>query len=358
MTDLFTQPTTGSANPDNAAYTSDGKPDQYGRYRVPNLTSGRVVPWTRATTFAKTISDTYTLNMWGRRMVIVGLITRPDLLEEARGLDVREDRDALNRIAEKASEAAGSKGAANVGTALHGFTEQADRGEADLFVPAPWDRDIAAYRASLEAESIVIVPGMIERLIVCSKHQVAGTFDRIIDDTEHPCSVCGKTVKIGDLKTGADLDYGWLEIAVQLAVYANADAIWDKEGLKYEEMPDVCRHTAVVMHLPANPRDEVNRHTCTIYDLDVEKGWAIAGLCADVRNARKVRNLATPRRRTVAVGEPTEVASSGPTILDRIDAARTVEELSELWVEGTKSGAWTEAHTQRGLARRAAILAG
>jgi hypothetical protein len=354
---LFTQPTTGSANPDNAAYTSDGKPDQYGRYRLPNLTAGRVVPWTRATTFAKTIADTYTLNMWGRRMVIVGLALRPDLLEKAKGLDVREDRDALNAIGELAAEAAGSRGAARIGTALHGFTEQVDRGE-EPFVPAPWDRDIAAYRSAMDAEGLAILPGMIERLIVCSGFQVAGTFDRLVDDVGSPCPTCGLTAKVGDLKTGADLDYGWLEIAVQLAIYGNADAIFDKETKTYEPMPEVCKHQAVVMHLPANPRDEVNRHTCTIYDLDIAKGWEIAGLCQDVRVARKIKGLATPRRRSVAIGEPVEATSSGPTMEDRIDSARTVEELSALWVEGTRAGTWTESMTARGLARRTALLAG
>lgn len=357
MTNLFTQPTTGSANPDNSAYTSDGKPDQYGRYRVPSLKSGRVVAWTRATTFAKTCSDTYTLNEWGRRMVAVGLSMRPDLLARVRGLDVREDRDALNFITTAAAEAAGSKGAANVGTALHGFTEQVDRGEAP-FVPAPWDRDIAAYTAALAAEGITILPRMIERLIVCTQYQVAGTFDRIIDDPANPCPQCGKTVKVGDLKTGATLDYGWMEIAVQLAVYANADAIWDKEAMTYEDMPDVCRHNAVVMHLPATPKDEAMRHTCTIYDLDVEAGWAVAKLCADVRAARKIRNLATPRRTAHAVGSPTEVATSGPTWEARIDDARTEADLSALWTAGVKAGTWTEALTQRGLKRLAQIKAG
>jgi hypothetical protein len=354
----FTQPTTGSANPDNAAYTSDGKPDQFGRYRLPARSgSGRVVPWTRATTFAKTIADTYTLNMWGRRMVIVGLTMRPDLLEQARGLDVREDRDVLNRIGELAAEAAGSRGAARIGTALHGFTEQVDRGE-EPFVPAPWDRDIAAYRSAMDAEALEILPGMIERLIVCEEYQIAGTFDRLVDDVGSPCPVCGRTQKVGDLKTGADLDYGWLEIAVQLSVYGHASAIWNKETMTYEPMPEVCPHRAVVMHLPANPRDEVNRHTCTIYDLDIEKGWEIAGLCQDVRVARKTKGLASPRRRAVAIGDPTEAVSSGPSWEDRIDSARTDDELSALWTEGVKAGTWTEALTARGLRRLAAIKAG
>ena len=352
-TDQFTQPTTGSANPDNAAYTSDGRPDQYGRYRVPHPSSGRVMPWTRATTFAKTISDTYTLNMWGRRMTTVGLAMRPDLLELARGKDVTADRDTLNDVAERAAEAAGSKGAANVGTAVHGFTEQVDRGE-EPFIPAPWDRDVAAYTATLAAEGITIVPGMIEQLIVCTAYQVAGTFDRVVDDPRRPCAECGRTVKIGDVKTGRTLDYGWLEIAVQLAVYGNADAIWDKESRAYHRMPEVCRHTAVVMHLP------VGEAKCTLYDLDIAAGWRIAELCQQVRVARKTKGLAAARTSAVAVSAevPAGVGVGAPSWESRVDAARTQEELSELWSSGVRLGAWTDALTQRGLRRLQQIKAG
>lgn len=348
---MFTQPTTGSANPDNAAYTSDGRPDQYGRYRVPHPESGRVVPWTRATTFAKTISDTYTLNQWGRRMTAAGLALRPDLLEKARGLDVREDARELNRLTELAAEAAGSKGAANVGTALHAFTEQRDRGE-DTFVPAPWDRDVAAYSAARAAEGIAVAPGMIERLVVCQTYMVAGTFDRVSDDPQHPCPECGRTLKVDDLKTGRDLSYGWLEIAVQLAIYANADYIWDKEAMAYLPMPEVCQHQAIVTHLP------VGEAQATIYDVDVAAGWEIAALCHAVRSARKTRNLAVARRTAVATGDPAVAATSSPSWEDRVDAARTEADLSALWTEGVRAGAWTDGLTERGLARLAQIKAG
>ena len=53
-----------------------------------------------------------------------------------------------------------------------------------------------------------------------------------------------------------------------------------------------------------------------------------------------------------------DTATGEPSWEDRVDAARTQEELSALWTEGTRAGVWTEALTQRGLARIAAIKAG
>lgn len=353
-TDQFAQPTAGTTNPDNAAYSADGKPDRYGRYRVPNLTSGRMATWTRATTFAKTISDTYTLNMWGRRMTILGLVRRPDLIALAsQCADPSEDRERLNDIAEKAADHAGSKVAANLGTALHTFTEQEDRGEAP-FVPAPWDRDVAAYRAVMLREGLSIVPGCIEGLIVCTRWGVAGTFDRVLE-TGRECPSCGRTRRIGDLKTGRDLSYGWLEIAVQLSVYAWADAIWDKVVKEYRPMPEVCRCSAVVMHLP------VGEARCTLYDVDLLAGAQLADLCATVRDARKRRDLAVPRAlaETAPAGQgPGVTIDRPPTYAERIAVARTPEELSLLWREGIATGEWTDDLTAAGMRRLAAIKAG
>ena len=350
--DLFSGPSQGPTNPDDAAYSVDGKPDRWGRYRVPHPVSGRVMPWTRATTFAKTISDTYTLNMWGRRMTMLGLVQRPDLFAlAAQCKDPTEDKDKLNSIAEKAAEHAGSKSAANLGTALHGFTESHDRGESP-FVPEPWDRDLAAYRAALSDLGITVMPGMIERLIVVEMYSVAGTLDRIVQ-LPFPCQVCGRDQAIGDVKTGRTLEYGWVEIAVQLALYANADAIFDKARKRFEPMPKVCPHTALVFHLP------VAAAQCTVYDVDIASGWALAQLCQDVRLARRRKDLAVPRVKTTTLdpgaGGPAVLTEAPPSLADQIDAARTVEELSALWAAHRPE--WTAALTERGLKRRDAILA-
>jgi hypothetical protein len=348
--DLFAQPGPPPGKGGDGAYTFDGKPDQWKRYRLPHPTSGRAMGWTRATTFAKTIDDTYTLNMWGRRMSIKGLSMRPDLLAATASTPL-DERDKLNKIAEDAAEHAGSKSAATLGTALHAFAEQVDAG-LEPYIPAPWDADVRAYRAALEREGVTILPGLIERIVVVERYGVAGTFDRILG-TE-PCPTCGRTKAVGDLKSGRDLSYGWTEISIQLALYAHADRVWNKATLAYEPMPEVCRCRGIVMHLP------VGQATCTFYEVDLVAGWEAAALCEAVRAWRKRRDLAVPRavaRVEQTPAGPVVEVDRPPTYAERIERARAVADLSAIWREADARGEWTAELETLGLARRAAIMA-
>jgi hypothetical protein len=347
--DLFDSPPSGTTDPDkmgnDGAFSVDGKPDRWGRYRLPHPTSGRVIPWTRATTWAKSIADTYKLSQWQQRMAIKGITLRPDLYASTAATPL-EDKDTLNKLVESAKEVAGAKTAAGLGSALHSFTEALDRGE-DV-TPGPWSEDIKAYGASLVEHGLTVLPGMIEGKVVCTRFTVAGTFDRIFR-TEKPCPSCGKTVSVGDLKTGADLSYGWNEIAIQLALYAHADAIWDVEEKRYIPMPDVCLCNAIVVHLP------VNQHQATLYDVDITQGWRAAELCGLVREWRNTRNLAIPR--TVTTLAPTGPVTSSPTWTDRIGLATTPGELSAIWREANAKAEWTDALQTLGMQRLAAIKA-
>jgi hypothetical protein len=346
--DLFSSPPSGPTDPDkmgnDGAYSADGKPDRYGRYRFPDRQSGRVKPWTRATTFAKSISDTYTLSMWQQRMAIKGITMRPDLYASTAATPL-DDKDTLNKLVETAKEVAGTKTAANLGTALHAFTEQVDRGEAPS-IPAPWDKDVAAYTLELAAHGLTVEPGMIERKVICERFGVAGTFDRIVRLPE-PCPECQAELAIGDLKTGRDLSYGWNEIAIQLAVYAHADAIWDIPTMRYVPMPKVCRCKAIVIHLP------VGQAKATLYDVDVAEGWAASELCEKVRNWRKTRALAVPRSRVQAEPSGTVVTIERVPWADQIKAATTREELSRIWKEAGPE--WTDALQALGMARLAEL---
>ena len=354
--DLFDNPTR-PADPDEGV-----KRDRYGRYLLPHPESGRELSWTRATTFAKTISDTYTLNLWGRRMSVKGITMREDLyaLAAATSLD---DRETLNKICEDAAEHAGAKSAAALGTALHGFTESHDRG-LPVNVPAKWRPDLAAYVQALDEHAIEVVPGMIERIVIVKKYAVAGTFDRIYRITRRcvvelpgmkPFTLEPGTLVMGDLKTGRDLSYGWGEIAVQLWLYANADAIWNRETGEYEPMPEIDKRAAIVAHLP------VGQHQCTLFDINLTVAAEAAELCERVRAWRKVRGLATPRLVTTAEPAPGDgevVETEDPAGWGaQLDTARTIDDLSQIWREATAARQWTPVLEARGMVRRRAILA-
>lgn len=341
MADPFDTPAQAPAGKDDNAEF-----DRYGRYVIPHPTTGKKTSWTRATTYAKSISDTYALGQWMLRMAVKGVATRPDLYALAAATPV-EDKDGLNRIAEDAKEAAAAKAGANLGTALHSFSEQVDRGEIPN-VPEPWARDIAAYRAMLAKHGIRILPEYMERKVVVPDVGVAGTFDRIVDRGG---------LKIGDLKTGQDLSFGWLEIAVQLALYSRATHLWDMKTRTFTDMPPVDQDIALVFHLP------VGKATATLYEVDIAAGWQAAQLCGQVRDWRKRRDLA---KAVTAMAVPVrEVAphladlptpnrnpnrSGSAGLHHLIGQATSADELTALWT--TAAGAWTDAHTQAARKRK------
>ena len=251
--------------------------DRYGRYLLPDPATGTERAWTRATTWAKTLSDTTGLHRWECRMVAKGITLRPDLYALAAAAP-DGDTTALDALCEGAREAAAASAGSNLGTALHRFTERHDRGE-HLTPPAPWDADLKAYTTALEAAGISISPGHIERITPVPALGVAGTLDRI-------AAVPGHGLVIADVKTAQDLRHSWGEIAIQLALYAHGAGLWTGTG--YEPMPPVRRDRALVIHLPAG------QARCDLHWIDISAGWDAAQLAAAARAWRSRRDLTKP----------------------------------------------------------------
>lgn len=250
----------------------DRAPD--GRYRLRHPESGKPTNFTRVSTLIKTIDDTYNLQRWAQGYVALGVATHPHIAEKIAALDDPRDTDkrALQELAEEAKGLAGGSVAASVGTAIHAFTEHHDLGTGVL-APAPYDADVAAYAQALTDAGIHAPPQYVERILVNLTYNVAGTWDRLVimmDDG---------TARILDVKTGASLDHGWTSIAAQLASYAGADHLLDDQG-GWEKPPTIDQTTALVAHVPAG------QGTCTLYEVNIEKGTEIARMCADVRTMR------------------------------------------------------------------------
>lgn len=262
--------------------------DRYGRYLIHPANGGKPKAHTRATTIAETLDDRYNLEAWKQRMVALGLAQRPDLYASVASLQP-DEKTSLNRLCDQAREAAAGSAGANLGTALHRFTERVNRGE-DVKVPAPWDADIAAYGATMSAHQLVIDARYLERIVVLDKLGVAGMFDMMV--MHKP-----RSYRIADLKTGQVLDFSWCAIAVQLAIYAHADTIYDTAAKTHEPMPAVDQDKALVIHLPAG------KATCTLYEVDIAAGWEAAQHALWTRNWRKRKNLAVPATQ-IGGGEP------------------------------------------------------
>jgi PD-(D/E)XK nuclease superfamily len=287
--------------------------DQWGRYLITPPEGGKAVPHTRATTWAKTLDDQHGLSLWRQRTTALGLAQRSDLLAlVAAAKD--DDSNALDEVCESALQAAQGSAGANLGSALHSFTERIDRGEM-VEVPEPWRGDIDAYTEALHQAGIKVEA--IEQVCVCRELTVAGTFDRIV-------SFDGRLF-IADLKTAKDLRYSWTSIAMQLAIYAHASTLYNVESGEHTPMPAVDQLQAIVIHLP------VGKAKCDLYFVDIAEGWRGANLAKWARTWRKVNGLHAPltdstsERRTCLVAQVRRLVDEYP------DAAR---DLAGLWPAG------------------------
>lgn len=248
---------------------------------VPDPATGRVRPWTRATTLAGTIADRYALEKWGQRQVVAGMARQRSLLVQA--VAAGDDKDALERVVDGALAAMTTTESADVGIAIHRIAERIDSGET-VDVPQEYERDVFAYREACERHGIEVVDGWLERFVVCPEVGAAGTPDRLVtwaavDGPSHERNPALPI--IADIKTGASvIRYGGLETAAQLAIYAHASHWWD--GRRLQPMPEVDQRYGLVLYMPAG------MGKCTVYTVDLELGWKAARIAAAVRELRKL----------------------------------------------------------------------
>lgn len=196
---------------------AEPKRDRFGRYLITPADGGKPVAHTRATTIAETLDDRYNLELWKMRQVAVGLAQRPDLLAQV-AAHTTDDKKVLNGVCEDAMAAAKSASGANMGTALHRIIERLNRGEIDRSgVPEMFADRVDAYLAA--TGGLTIRRDLVERVAVLSRHTIAGTFDLGVE--------VGGELFVADLKTGSGVDAGARGFAVQLAIYANAETLFD-----------------------------------------------------------------------------------------------------------------------------------
>jgi len=350
------------------------KYDRYGRYKLTHPDTGKPVKWTRATTFAKSIQDTFALSQWAQRMTLKGAALRKDIVAAVSTLDVKKDKDRVNALVEDAKKAAGNKVAANLGTAVHAFTEDRDRALVGMpvkmrAVPDDLMPSVDAYEQILSSFGLRPVPGLIEFTTAVKQYEIAGTSDRCYLVTRDiTFKLNGRTLTlyageyvIGDVKTGAQLDYGWMEICIQLAIYAqglNTSGAWDWGTGRWGKpvLPDnpevllkVRTDVAIIAHLPVDREDDAP--LATLYAIDLDEGWAAAVLCAQVRTTRKKGSKLATALTVADVADPhdvnpdtdvpnavharTAVASRPPTLEERARAVTSQAAASEIWKEAT-----------------------
>lgn len=258
--------------------TRDVPRDQWGRYKLPGP-DGSEKSWTRATTLAATIAEQYALRIWEQRMVVWGLSRRPDLLTMASTISGPEDKKALGEIVDEAHIAAGTKAKANRGTSIHRACQAAERG-AFHEVPEELRSHVAKYFAAMRSGGLEILPEFVERTVIVSAYDTAGTFDNLVRCPD------GK-IRVADKKTGR-MDYSDVEFAVQMSLYANADAMFNYDTGRYEPLPEIAKDYAILAHIDPETGD------CELQRINIEWGWVWAKTCAEVMAIRKTKHIITP----------------------------------------------------------------
>jgi hypothetical protein len=282
-----------SAAPPRVRAEQKVKRDGYGRYLIPHPVTGKKQAWQRATTFVKMLEDNFGLMTWQQRMIAKGLSMRPDLIDVISTLDVKRDREQLNKLLEEAKNVAGAKVAANVGTTVHKHTEEVDLGEPLDSVPPRYRPDVAAYRRALWDAGIKIVPSLVERITVVPELDVGGTLDRIVLDRD------GR-YRVLDVKSG-NMDFGQLAICMQLALYAhgvNTAGVYNLDTGIWLPGPCVETDYGLVAHIVPGSG------TCELLHVPIDAGWEAVRVAADVREKRKLKKLFTPYDPDVWTGQP------------------------------------------------------
>lgn len=281
------------------------KRDRFGRYLIPDPETGQERPWTRVTTAAKTLEDTFNLQRWENRQVAYGIGLRDDLYALAASADGPDDRRVLDDVVDQAKHAAASSRKANAGTALHGIVNKINRGDKDVRIP-PEHRDrIIRYRTVAAAHRLDFIAGMCERVVVIPELGLAGTMDAGVNWPHSTLPV------VSDLKTGS-IDYAKVSIAQQLAAYAHATHWFDPVTETLHEQPEVNQSEALVLHLPAEGDDEPR-----VFKVDIEEGWRLLQQSMDVRSVRssKGKHLFTE---ITAEAEPAPSANREDALRDRV----------------------------------------
>lgn len=245
--------------------------------------------YTRVTTFIDKIDDKTNIHHWEMREMLY-FLSSPDgdsfLLEVASCNPESSDfRARMKDLCKRILDRAGTSDTARKGTALHAITEMDDQGIDTSGIPTRYRPHLEAYRRFVDKFEMV----EIEKFVVNDHYLTGGTPDRVI--RYKPCEICGSELYIEDLKTGRVDNYTQLSISMQLALYAHSRKYDIATGVR-SDLPPICLHKGVVVHLPAASTDPYVDGG--LRWADIGRGWKYVDLCSQVIEARKEKNLVIP----------------------------------------------------------------
>jgi hypothetical protein len=307
------------------------------QYKIKHPDTGKIVGYTRVTTYIANLEDTSALDKWRQRILLEGLVANetavgttersadtvpPHLLSimrdaiherevataKARKADrkgkllpgelaervetaMRAFKKIAGDVAQQALDLGGVRDAATKGTDLHALTELCDEHgldavqaelDAERITPADY-ADIAAYDGAMRRAGLKVLER--ELVVVDDERRVAGRLDKIVLGKATPDAARASRM-VADVKTGR-IDYGAGKIAQQLGLYAGAKR-YDLETHE-RSAHGASRTTALLIHLPAGTA------TCFIYAVDLKVGAIGNRLSGEVRAWRSAGKKAVSK---------------------------------------------------------------
>lgn len=146
--------------------------------------------------------------------------------------------------------------------------------------------------------------------------RLAGTFDRLLRYI--PCTICGRSNYIADLKTSAPtgLQFAQRKSGIQLGTYSRSKLYvpWsDGRGADRYTMPDVCQHRGILISLPAGTGKG------SMHWIDIARGYE--------RAVRLIPQIKDHQSENDWMVEFTPV----PDMRMQIDSAQSHAEVQALW---------------------------
>lgn len=306
-----------------------------GRYRLPHRNGEhKKGGWQRVSNLVGAFSDQFALRLWELEQMARGIRGSYDLYQEILDTDLDAmDKDArkayINDFTERCKKVSGGAAGSEFGNDRHALVEDYHHGlPLGAITNSAARRHLSLYAAALVRNQLRALPDMQERRVLVEELEVVGTLDNVLEDLRT------NLLHIGDLKTQKRF-WTYLEIAAQLATYANADAMWDPVKLCWVDMPPVDKSLAFVLWMPREHPSGVP--AVDVHEIDIKAGWKTARLAREVvldrAAAKAVRNPRGWVRQAPAITPTEHYAALFASVASKAEGRALVAEVQAkgLW---------------------------